>query len=84
MPAVPETPHPLGPAPTPKCKTPKCGKPRAMNLKTGLCMSCHSKAKALVESGVTTWEKLGALGLVTSASESNDPFTQAFNAATKE
>lgn len=65
------------------CKTLNCGKPRAMNLKTGLCMMCHSRAKALVEGGATTWERLAELGLVLSAQESNDPFTQAFNEATK-
>lgn len=76
MPSVPNT--------ASLCKTPKCAKLKAMNLKTGLCMSCHSVAKRLVESGTTTWKRLAELGLVTSAQEFSDPFTQAFNEASKE
>jgi hypothetical protein len=59
------------------CKTPNCGKPSAPHLKIGLCIICHSKAKKLVESGQTTWEELGTMGLVVATS--NDPFTTAFN-----
>ena len=66
-----------------KCMTPKCERARAKALDTGLCLICQGKAKKLIESGVTTWEKLAALGLVLSMQESSDPFTQAFNEANK-
>lgn len=67
-----------------KCIVPKCARAAAKNLDSGLCLVCHGKAKKLVESGVTSWAKLEALGLVTKVEDSSDPFTQAFNAANKE
>lgn len=48
----------------------------------GLCNACHKRAKAKVDSGATTWEKLAELGLCTGA-ESN-PFDDAYSQALRE
>ena len=67
-----------------KCLTPKCVRPEAIAMGRGLCLNCYSKAKKMVESGVTTWKEIVALGLAkTSEGEDGDPFTQAFNEAKK-
>ena len=46
-----------------KCLTPNCTREPAAALKRGLCMTCHSKAKKLVESGATTWDELVGMNL---------------------
>lgn len=67
-----------------KCLTEDCHRymQSTSNYARGLCMVCYGKAKKLVESGVTSWDQLEKLGLVNSA-ETTDPFTKAFNQATK-
>ncbi len=67
----------------PVCLTPNCSRPSAPALKWGLCMPCHSKAKAMITSGVTTHARLVELGLALPADEGSDPFTEAFNKLTK-
>lgn len=64
----------MPPPTTPKCLTPGCDKPSAPAMKTGLCMSCHSEAKKLVESGKTTWAELSEMGLALAST----PFTAEF------
>lgn len=68
-----------------KCLVPKCTHTLALggpSVKRGLCVTCYKRAKDMVESGSTTWEKLEAMGL--SKSQNDDPFTEAFNNITKE
>lgn len=59
------------------CRTLGCNKISVTNLK-GLCMTCYSKAKKMVESGRTTWEVLESKGLIEGKA---DPFETAFNKA---
>ena len=70
---------------TPKCLSKTCTRPSALALKRGLCMICYSRAKKMVEAGVTTWREIIELGLaLPSDTDGGDPFTQAFNDAKKE
>lgn len=71
----------IGCADSSKCVTKTCRRPRAINRR-GLCLICYSKAKRLVEVGITTWDNLVMLRLVLPYED--DLFTQAFNEATKE
>ena len=58
------------------CMTEGCTVVRYSNGR-GLCMSCYSKAKKIVEAKKTTWEELESMGMV--ESKATDKFTQAFN-----
>lgn len=44
----------------------------------GLCLNCYSRAKKLVESGETTWEKLAERGL---CEGKGNPFDDAYTRA---
>ncbi len=67
------------------CLTPKCTRTQAPAIKTGQCMVCYSKAKKLVDNGTTTWDALATMGLVNrDLANVNDPFTEAFNAKSKQ
>lgn len=59
------------------CMIKGCKRTKAAD-KRGLCLVCYSKAKALVDEGGTTWEKLEALGL---CKEQHDPFGDAYTQA---
>lgn len=63
------------------CMTAGCHKIRFGDGR-GLCMSCYSKAKKMVEDKKTTWEELEQMGLI--ESKAVDKFTAAFNAKKKE
>ncbi len=67
----------------PRCRTKGCLRSAALVVKTGLCLTCHSRAKKMVEAGTTTWAELTKLGLALSPDNGDDPFTQAFNEAKK-
>lgn len=47
----------------PKCLITSCLNTSAPALKRGLCMTCYSRAKRMVEAGTTTWDKLVEIGL---------------------
>lgn len=57
-----------------KCMTEKCDKEAQWK---GLCRSCYGQARQLIDSGETTWEELGNMGLVQLAEK---PFKEAFRA----
>lgn len=61
-----------------KCVIEGCGRPRAEALKKGLCMSCYSRAKKMIDAGKTTWNELENRGLCVTT-EATDPFSVAFN-----
>lgn len=46
--------------------------------KRGLCPKCYGRAKKIVESGDSTWEKMVERGLCT---EERDPFDDAYSRA---
>lgn len=56
-----------------KCLVPACKKMEAPDMK-GLCVSCYSSAKKVVDAGNTTWEAIEALGLCRLKGKS-DPFS---------
>ena len=63
-----------------KCITPGCGGSKS-SISHGLCSSCYIRAKAMVDTGRTTWEELKTMGLATGVIM--DPFTKAFLEAEK-
>lgn len=70
-----------------KCMTPNCSRFASLIERRGLCLVCFSRAKKLVESGATSWNKLAEMDLVrkspteSTVEERQDPFTEAFNKA---
>ena len=46
-----------------QCLTPSCTREAAAGLKRGLCMTCHSKAKKMVDAKKTTWDELVSLNM---------------------
>ena len=71
---------------TSKCLIEGCNNMSAATLKRGLCMQCYSKAKKMVDNGITSWLKLVSLGLSLGIDGigSTDPFVSAYNKATEE
>lgn len=57
------------------CRINACARRSA---RRGMCLVCYSRAKAKIEAGETTWNKLVELGLCDSE---GDPFDDAYNRA---
>lgn len=65
-----------------KCLTKTCLNTSAPALRRGLCMTCYSRAKRMVEAGTTTWDEIVMMGLALSDSAGGvDPFMAAFREA---
>lgn len=64
-----------------RCMIIGCGKfTTEGSYSRGLCMSCYKRAKAKVEAGETTWEKLAELEL---CQAERNPFDDAYSKATE-
>lgn len=61
-----------------KCMIEGCTRPMA---RRGLCLPCYATAKKIVDTNGVTWDRMIELGL---CEADKDPFTSAYERATKE